>query len=245
MPRRKKPTPELNVWQQFAAEHFRPSYNRDAGRILYGRHDVEKLIPVPAQDANGNLVAIGWEVDIVPDPRLVRWIDALMAFDDRERHDKTLLIELLVSDYDLPPIVCSWLADLLSRYELRKIKGMATSYEQKVLALLKVLDVLPDAWGKLLDLMPQRLKLAAVIERFNFIIPSHHPRDPVYDLSEIETRLYLAAEMVRDLKPARGKLDEAITVAAAKYKLEKITLINYRNGRRGSTRRIKARNTRP
>ena len=149
-----------------------------------------------------------------------------MAFDDREHHDAAPLIALLELDIELLPIVRDWLADLLRRYELRKRPGAspATSYERKVLALVKVLDVLPDAWSRLANPMSQRPQLTSMIERYDFIVPAHRPRVPMYDLSDIETRLHLAAEMVHNLNPPRGKLDEAITAAAARYGRKSVRL---------------------
>jgi hypothetical protein len=246
MARRKKPTQEPNIWQRLAAEHSRPPYNRAAGRIRYGEYYRLVSRPTGGIDARGNVV-VGLEESHELNPLLARWIDALMTFDDREHHDAAPLIALLESDIELLPIVRDWLADLLRRYELRKRPGPspATSYERKVLALVKVLDVLPDAWSKLANLTSQRPQLTSMIERYDFIVPAHRPRVPTYDLSDIETRLHLAAEMVHNLNPPRGKLDEAITAAAARYGLEKPALINYRSDKRGSSRRIKARNTRP
>jgi hypothetical protein len=252
MPRRKKPEHEPNVFQQAAADLSRPSYNREAGRILYGDHDVLVSIVVPGTDAKGNLVA-GYEPDIVPDPRLVRWVDALTDFDDCEHRDKAPLVaELLDSNLELLPIVSGWLADLLRRYKLKKKQSLsaATGYEKNVLALVKVLDDLPDAWSRLSELMSQRIQLAAMIERFDFIHPSHRPRVPAYDLSGPEVQLHLASDMVRKLRSAsstapKPSLDEAIAAAATKCNVDPKQLRNHYTGRRGATRRIKARNTRP
>src|SRR4051812_26365361 len=72
MPRGKKPEHELNAFQRAAAHLARPSYNRDAGRILYGEHDVQVSVVVPGVDAGGNFAAEGYELDIVTDQRLVR-----------------------------------------------------------------------------------------------------------------------------------------------------------------------------
>ena len=250
MPRRKKAKHEPNVFERAAADLSRKSYNRDAGRILYGEHDVQLSIVVPGTDANGNLVADGYEMDIVPNPSLVRWVDALTDFDDREHRNKAPLVaELLDSNLELLPIVSYWLADLLRRYNLTK-NPSATSYERKVLALVKVLDDLPDAWSSLLDLMSLRLQLAAMIERFDFIYPPHRPRVPAYDLSSAEVQLHLANEMVRNLRSTgstapKPSLDEAIAAAATKYNIDPDLIRNHHAGRRGATRRITARNTRP
>src|SRR2546423_1524195 len=83
----------------------------------------------------------------------------------------TLVADLHDAPLELFPIVNYWLADLLRRYKLKKKPGMspATGYEQKILDLVKVLDVLPDARSKLLNLTSQRLQLSAMIERFDFI----------------------------------------------------------------------------
>jgi hypothetical protein len=249
MPRRKKPEHEPNAFERAAAGLSRPSYNRDAGRILYGEHDELVSTVVPGTDADGNLLADGYELDIAPNRDLVRWVDALTDFDDRERRDKaTLVAELLDPNLELLPIVSGWLADLLRRYKLKKKQSVspATSYERSVLALVNVLDVLPDAaWGKLLHLMSQRLRLAAMIERFEFILPSHRPPVPAYDLSSAEVQLHLANKMVRDLRSAGLNLDEAIAAAATEYNKDSTVLRNYHAGRRGATRRIKTRNTRP
>jgi hypothetical protein len=248
MPRRKKPKHELDVFERAAADHFRPSYNRDAGRILYGEHDVQVSIPVPAIDANGNLVAEGWEVDIVPNPHLVRWLDAFLAFDDREHPDKApMLAKLLDSKLEPMPIVSEWLANLLTRHILKKKKGLsaATIYERKVLALVKAFDELPETRSKLLDLMSQRTQLASMIDRFDFINPAHRPRVPAYDLSDAEVALHLADEMVRYLRSTGLPLDEAISAAATKHDVNPETLRNHHNGQHGATRRTRARNTRP
>jgi hypothetical protein len=248
MPRGKKPEHELNAFQRAAAHLARPSYNRDAGRILYGEHDVQVSVVVPGVDAGGNFAAEGYELDIVTDQRLVRWIDSLMAFDDREHLDKAPLVaDLHDATLELFPIVNYWLADLLRRYKLKKKPGMspATGYEQKILYLVKVLDVLPDARSKLLNLTSQRLQLSAMIERFEFINPPHRPRVPAYDLSDSEVQLHLASEMVRDLRSTGLSLDEAIAGAATWYNINSKLLRNHRTGRRGATRRIRARNTRP
>jgi hypothetical protein len=248
MPRRKKPEHEPDDFERAVADLSRPSYNREAGRILYGEHDVQVSIPVVGTDANGNLLAEGYEVDVVPHPSLVRWVDALTDFDDREHPDKAPLVAaLLDSNLELLPIVSDWLADLMRRYRLEKKKGLsaATSYERKVLALVKVLDDLPDAWSRLLDLMPQRIQLASMIERFDFINPPHRPRVPAYDLSSAEVALHLADEMVRYLRSTGLTLDEAIAAAAAKHNVDPELLRNYHEGRRGGTSRIRARNTRP
>jgi hypothetical protein len=253
MPRRKKPKYEPNIFERAAADLSRPSYARDAGRILYGDQDVQVSIVMPGIDADGNLVAEGYEVDIVPDPCLMRWIDSLMAFDDPEHHDKAPLVaDLHDSKLELLPIVTYWLADLLRRYKLTKKPRLspATAYEQKLLALVKVLDILPDARSKLLDLMSRRLQLAAMIVRFDFINPSHRPRVPAYDLSDPEVKLHLASNMVRDLRSASSTapkpgLDEAIAAAATYYNVHPKLIRNHHAGRRGATRRVAARNTRP
>jgi hypothetical protein len=248
MPRRKKPEHEPNAFERDAADLSRPSYARDAGRILYGKHDVQASIPMPGTDANGNLVADGYELDIAPDPDLVRWVDALMDFDDREHHEKAPLVAALLDPtLGLLPIVSGWLADLLTRYRLKKKQAVsqATKYERKVLALVDVLDDLPDAWSTLADLTSQRQQLAAMIERFDFIHPSHRPRVPAYDLSDAEVLLHLASNMVRDLRSAGSNLDDAVAAAATKYNVKPELIRNHHTGRRGSTRRITARNTRP
>jgi hypothetical protein len=250
MPRRKKPKHEPNAFERAAADLSRPSYSRDAGRILYGERDVQVSIPVPGVDADGNLVAEGYELDIVPDPRLVRWIDALTDFDDHEHHDRAPLVAaLLDSNLELLPLVSDWLADLLRRYSVKKKHGVSptTSYERKVLALVQVLDDLPNAWSGLFDLMSHRIQLAAMIERFDFINPPHRPRGPMYDLSDAEVQLHLANKMVRDLSSASSKpsLDEAIAAAATYYNVDPELIRNHHTGRRGATRRIKARSTRP
>ena len=69
----------------------------------------------------------------------------------------------------------------------------------------------------------------------------------MYDLSDAEVQLHLANEMVRDLRSARSKpsLDEAIAAAATYYNIDPKLIRNHHNGRRGATRRIRARNTRP
>jgi hypothetical protein len=248
MPRRKKPEREPNVFERAAADLARPSYSREAGRILYGEHDQQVSIVVPGVDAKGNLVADGYEQDVVPNQRLVRWIDALMAFDDREHHDKAPLVaDLLNTNLELLPNVNYWLADLLGRYRLKRKQSLsaATSYERKVLALSKVLYDLPDAWGSLSDLMSQRIPLATMIERFDFISPSHRPRVPAYDLSSAEVQLHLATETVRNLRSTGSTLDEAIAAAATKYNADPELIRNHHSGRRGATRRIRARNSRP
>ncbi|MGZ5874552.1 MAG: hypothetical protein ACXWKP_20825 [Bradyrhizobium sp.] len=253
MPRRKKPEHELNAFEQYAADLSRPSYNRDAGRILYGEHDVQVSVVVAGVDADGDLVAEGYELDIAADPRLVRWIDSLIAFNDLEHPDKAPLVQnLLDSNVELLPIVSYWLADLFRRYSLKKKRGVSPSngYERKVLALVKVLDDLPDAWDRLLDLTSQRIQLAAMIERFDFINPSHRPRLPAYDLSDPEAQLHLASAMVRHLRSTNAtapkpRLDDAISTAATKYDIDPERLRTHYNGRRGATRRIKTRITRP
>ncbi|MGZ5165712.1 MAG: hypothetical protein ACXWCQ_34895 [Burkholderiales bacterium] len=248
MPRRKKPKHEPNPFERAAADLSRPSYNREAGRILFGEHDEQVSIVVPGVDANGNLVAHGYEMDVVPDRCLVRWVDALTDFDDPEHRDKAPLVaELLDSNLELLPVASGWLADLLGRYRLKKKQSLsaATSYERKVLALLTVLDDLPDAWSRLSDLMSQRIRLAAMIERFDFISPSHRPRVPAYDLSSAEVLLHRATELVRNLRSTGSTLDEAIAAAATKYNADPELIRNHHGGRRGATRRIKARNTRP
>ena len=93
--------------------------------------------------------------------------------------------------------------------------------------------------------MPQRIQLAAMIERFDFINPPHRPRVPAYDLSRAEVVLHLADEMVRYLRSTGLALDEAISAAATKYDVNPELLRNHHEGRRGATRRIKARNSRP
>jgi hypothetical protein len=248
MPRRKKPKHEPDAFERAIADFSRPSYNRVAGRILYGEHDVQVSIVVPGTDVNGNLVADGYEMDIAPDPCLVRWVDALTDFDDREHRDKAPLVaELLDSNLKLLPLVSGWLADLLRRYKLEKTERLpaATKYERKVLALLQVLDHLPDAWSRLADLISDRKQLAAMIDRFDFINPPHRPRVPAYDLSNAEVVLHLADEMVRYLRSTGLTLDEAISAAAIKHDVNPELLRNYHSGQRGATRRIKARNTRP
>jgi hypothetical protein len=248
MPRHKKPEHEPNAFERAAAELSRPSYNRDAGRILYGEHDVQVSIVVPGVDADGNLVASGYELDRVPDPDLVRWIDALTDFDDREHHEKAPLVGgLLDPNLKLLPIVSGWLADLLTRYRLKKKQAVsqATKYERKVLALVNVLDDLPDAWTTLSNLTSQRQQLAAMIERFDFVHPSNRPRVPAYDLSDAEVLLHLADETVRDLRSTGLSLDESIAAAATKHNADPDFIRNFHSRRRGSTRRIQARNTRP
>jgi hypothetical protein len=248
MPRRKKPEHKPDAFERYVADFSQPSYNREAGRILYGEHDEQVSIVVPGVDAKGNLVADGYELDVVPNRCLVRWIDTLMAFDDREHRNKAPLVAgLLDSNLELLPVVRGWLSDLLRRYMLKKKERLpaATNYERKVLALVQVLDHLPDAWRRLADLISDRKQLAAMINRFDFINPPHRPRVPAYDLSRAEVVLYLADEMVRYLRSTGMTLDEAISAAATKHDVNPELLRNYHSGQRGATRRIKARNTRP
>jgi hypothetical protein len=247
MPRRKKPEHEPNAFERAAADLARPPYNREAGRILYGEHGQQVSIVVSGVDAKGNLVAEGYEQDVVPNQCLMCWINALMAFDDRDHDKASLVADLLNTNLELLPKVNYWLADLLGRYRLKRKQSLptATSYERKVLALLKVLDDLPDAWGRLLDLMSQRIQLATMIEHFDFISPSHRPRVPAYDLSSAEVQLHLATETVRNLRSTGSTLDEAIAAAATKYNADPELIRNHYSGRRGATRRIRARNSRP
>jgi hypothetical protein len=103
---RKKP--QRNVYQRFADEWLRPSYNRVAGRVLYGEHDILS----------------GYEQEPVVNPVLKRWIDALTAFDDRDHHDAAPLTRLLESgDVEMPPIVGIWLADLVQRHGIKCNQG--------------------------------------------------------------------------------------------------------------------------
>jgi hypothetical protein len=246
MPRRKKPMHEPNAFLDAAADLSRPSYARDAGRILYGKHDVQVPIAVPGGDADGNLVLDGNELDIGPDPDLVRWVDALTDFD--KNHKKELLVaELLDPTLNVLPIVNGWLADLLTRYTLKKKQtvSQATQYERQVLALVGAFDDLPGTRSTLSDLMSRRQQLASMIERFDFIRPPHRPRVPAYDLSEAEVLLHHADAMVRNRMTAGSRLNEALAAAAAKYNVDPDLIRNFHTGRRGNTRRIKARSTRP
>jgi hypothetical protein len=219
---RKKPSDPI---LQYATEYFRPSYYRTAGRFLYGEHDVEKLIPVLGQDANGNLVATGWEVDIVPDPRLVRWIDALMAFDDREHHDKAPLAAMLDSDVEVLPIVGIWLANLVWRH-----------------------NILTDG---IEDYVAQRRQLACLLREF--VLPPTKPGPPMvaaYDMSDRDEELSVDNEKVTNhLETHGGTVDDAVAaIASKKYPHAPeaqaryaVTLRNFREGRNTSHRRMAKR----
>jgi hypothetical protein len=190
MPRRKKPAHEPNAYEQFADEYFRPSYNREAGRVLFGEYDVLASVVVPGVDANGAPVARGYELEPVTNPRIVSWIDAMMPFDNRERHDKTPLIAALDSNLELLPIVQGWLVDLLARYQLTKRNDVSrtTDYERRVLSLLHRKDD-PEAKRELADLMSRRKQLARLIERHTFTLQGR-PATPAYTMTDADAELH-------------------------------------------------------
>lgn len=64
MPRKK---PEPNVYERYA-DSVRPYL---AERVLFGEYDVLESVVVPAVDADGSLVAAGYELEPVTDPRIV------------------------------------------------------------------------------------------------------------------------------------------------------------------------------
>jgi hypothetical protein len=105
---RKKESP--NIWQQWslASDHAEP-----ARYALFGDYDVEQRYLDQNADGRGE-----WRTEPVTNPTLVRWIDALMAFDDRDHHDAAPLIAMLESGAEMPPIVGIWLADLMRRHDI-------------------------------------------------------------------------------------------------------------------------------
>jgi hypothetical protein len=220
MARRKKP----NIWQQFALECFKPSYNRDAGRVLYGGHDVEHWFVVPGQDADGNLISLGYESEPVVHPILKKWIDALMAFDDREHHDAAPLIAMLESNVEMLPIVGVWLGDLVRRHNI------SCGIE---------------------DFIAQRRQLACVLRDFVWSKPkAGRPKVAAYDMSDRDAELHIDNEKVTDhLKTHGGTVDDAIA-AIVRNKFPRdpeaqsrraIALKNFREGRHTSARRTAKR----
>ena len=220
MPRKK---PEPNAYQQYANE-LRASYYRDAGRILYGQHDVEKLIPVQDQDA-GNLVATKWEIDIVSNPILVKWIDALMAFDNRRDHNAAPLIALLepvsqrCEGFELLPIVSVWLADLVRRHGIKCDQG-------------------------------ERHSLAGALKGFRPSPPtSGRPKGVAYDLPDHIAELHVANEKVSEYLETHGGTVADAIAAVAREKFSDpeaqaryvVTLRNFREGRNTSARRAAKR----
>ncbi len=166
MPRKK---PEPNIWQRPYAEWLKPSYNRDAGRVLYGEYDVfQSDAPEPATN-----------------PVLVRWIDALMAFDDREHHDAAPLVAVLESDIELPPIVGIWLADLAWRHGIKCDRGEL------------------------------RCSLARALKSFKPSPTSGRPKGAAYDMPDHIAELYIANDQVTDyLEENGGSVADAIAAIA-------------------------------
>jgi hypothetical protein len=182
MPRKK---PELNIYQQFAAEM--PPYDRIAGRILFGEFDQIVSLVAEGQAADGSRIGKGYETEPVTDPVLTRWIDALLDID--KRSDKSSLIALLDSDLDLPRITRIWIADLLTRYRVTTRKR-PNSFERSVLILLPLKDD-PEAKRELVDdLMVQRERLARMFERFDFARPSGGQPVAAYAMTDDDEKLH-------------------------------------------------------
>ena len=213
---RKKP--ERNIWQRLFDEDRKASYNRDAGYVLYGKHDELRTYAVPG----------GYETEPVVNHVLKKWIDALMAFDDREHHDAAPLIKLLLeSDIEMLPIVRDWLADLAWRHNIPT-------------------DGIEDFIG-------QRRQLAGLLREFVLPPPtSGRPMVPAYDMSDRDAELSVDNEKVTNhLETHGGTVDDAIEATASKkYPSDPgaqsryaVTLKNHRERRNTSSRRMAKRRT--
>ena len=215
---RKKP--ELNVWQRRAEELFRASYNRDAGRVLYSEHDVEhRYLEEIGVDANGNRYG-EWQTEPVTNPVLMRWIDALMAFDDRDHHDAAPLIALLDADIEMLPVVGIWLTDLIRRH------------------------VIECDHGEL------RHSLASALKSFKPSPKKGRPKVPAYDMTTKDAELHIDNQKVTShLRENGGTVDDAIMVVPGKkyprdpamQERYALTLRNFREGRRTSSRQAAKR----
>jgi hypothetical protein len=214
MARRKK-----NIWQQLRDQ---PSYDRDAGRVLYGEHDVERWFVEPEQDEKGNLVFGEYMSEPVVDPILKRWIDALLMFDDRKHHDAAPLIALLESDVEMLPIVFIWLADLVKRYGIK----CHVEQRQALACVLNGFKLPPPTSGR--------------------------PLVPAYDMSDRDVELRISNDKVSELRKKNGGTVEANIVTVAREKFPRDpeqqsrfanTLRLFRKGKHTSARRAAKRRT--
>jgi hypothetical protein len=238
MARRKKPEHEPDIvleWlEKYVEEGSRAPYNRWlVSYVLYGEHDVEHAYVEHGYDADGNLCG-EWQTEPVTNPILVKWVDALWAFD--KHHDKASLIALLESDTETLPIVGNWLADLVWRYKI-PTDGVE-------------------------DFIAQRRQLASLLRGFVLPPPKPgRPKVPTYDMSESDEALHVANNQVTQYRKKNGgTVSNATAVIASGMVLRiaayqkkkgctvaeaitaiKVTLKNFRDGARTSTRKAAER----
>jgi hypothetical protein len=86
-----------------------------------------------------------------------------------------------------------------------------------------------------------RVFLADLLERYQLTRAAHRPRTPAYDLSNSESRLSLAKEVVRAYRTNGKSFKDAVKAAAKEHSIDENTLANFCNERRGSSRRRKKR----
>jgi hypothetical protein len=211
---RKKPAP--NIWQQFP----RAPYDRFfASYVLYGEYDVEhQYVEVIGYDADGNQIG-EWQTEPVTNPILVKWIDALMAFD--KRGNKHPLIALLDSDVETLPIVKIWLADLVWRH-----------------------NILTDG---IEDYIAQRWQLADLLREFVLPPPKRGPsKGAAYDMPDHIAGLYL--DTAHREKHGGSVGDAIAAIVSEKYPRDPaarapyiVKLQNFRDGRNVFARRAAKR----
>jgi hypothetical protein len=228
MPRKK---PEPNIWQQLG-DSVVPWL---AERVLFGGHDVEHGFWEMGYDVDGSLLG-EWQTELVTDPRIERWLEALRDFD--RRGDKAPLIKLLQSDTELLPILHRPLTDLLFRYRITKRRDVAraTPYERQVLALLDELEALrvrnqlpgkpaSEIRRELDDLMPKRKLLARMLQRYDFVRRGGKQFTAAYTLTNKDAKWHAQyaaanAEVTELVKQGWALVDAINDIAKREFPLD-------------------------
>jgi hypothetical protein len=69
--------------------------------------------------------------------------------------------------------------------------------------------------------------LTDVFERYDFRVPSHRPKTPIYDRTPRQSMLLFARETVRAHRAAGKSPEEALALAAKQHKIDENTLANF------------------
>jgi hypothetical protein len=164
-----------------------------------------------------------------------QWIEAIATVDSSSGKEKGSLIELLRSDAEITPLERGYLVDLLERLQFNV---PANALSASALELLR---------GQCELTLAQRTHLADLMQMRDLKRPAHPPVTPAYDRTEVESDLEWDAQKVRQLQKNGGKLGGApMTLESAVDKVapdpDKAAILKaHITGKRGSTRRMKAR----
>lgn len=90
-----------------------------------------------------------------------------------------------------------------------------------------------------------RLYLADLLERYELKKPKHRPPTPAYDRTDADAMLLTGVQRTRDYVNSGMSVKDALAKASKQSCIPLELLGNAYEGRRGSTRRMRTRRTRP